>query len=73
VNSPGSSSIKDSEMAVGFFCFSWIIFPILISFNLLKISPGKENRQRLEDNIQMQKSCARFIHQFIGMNIYLID
>jgi hypothetical protein len=66
-----SSSGRDAEMAVSYFFFFKFNSKYLF-LNLFKISPGKENRQRLEDNIQMQKSCARFIHQFIGRNIYLI-
>ena len=41
--------------------------------HLFKISPGKENRERLDDNTQMQSKCARYIHLFIGNNIYSID
>ena len=29
-------------------------------------------RHQYEDNLQMQSNCAKFIHQFIGRDIYLI-
>jgi hypothetical protein len=41
----------------------------MIDINAFQISPEKESRQRLNENMYVQRSCASFITQLIGINI----
>lgn len=56
-----SQSSRDAEMIVS------ILLPSIPTNEFFQDSPGRENLQRMDGNIQIQRRCANFIHQFIGI------
>ena len=58
-----SQSSRESEMTVRFL-FIRIVRTRDVFF---KDSPGREYFQRLQESMQIQRSCANFIHHFIGI------